>query len=311
MDWRASLVISALVFFSSPLSASCGSATCPINTQWESQGPWQGSGLRVLLHADYVDQDQLRQGSERIAFGSVHAHHDEVSTVNRNTVLDLDYRYGKRWGVTLTLPYVERDHRHIHNHHGQPLPENWDLGGLGDARLVARYLLTGRLISLMAGVKLPTGGTTRVNAHGDLAERSLQPGTGTTDAMLGATWYHADPSSVWSGFVGAQAIEPLGPHAGYRRGRALQLDSGLRYAWGDRVGLLLQANVRWNGRDRGPEAEPEDSGGRTVSVAPGVSFAVTPRWQAYLYWQRPIYRHVNGVQLSASDGVLTGIAAAF
>ena len=39
---------------------------------------------------------------------------------------------------------------------------------------------------LSFGLKLPTGEFDVRNAMGALAERSLQPGTGTTDLLLGA-----------------------------------------------------------------------------------------------------------------------------
>ena len=39
---------------------------------------------------------------------------------------------------------------------------------------------------LQFGIKLPTGKFDVANDEGEVAERSLQPGSGTTDAILGA-----------------------------------------------------------------------------------------------------------------------------
>ena len=44
---------------------------------------------------------------------------------------------------------------------------------------------------LLAGVKLPTGKTNVTNDEGAVAERTLQPGTGTTDLLIGAYFRQA------------------------------------------------------------------------------------------------------------------------
>jgi len=40
--------------------ASCGTAFCMVNTNWNVQGVWTEPGLRLDLRFEYIDQDQPR-----------------------------------------------------------------------------------------------------------------------------------------------------------------------------------------------------------------------------------------------------------
>lgn len=292
-------------------SASCGSAFCPVNTQWAVQGGWDRPGLRMDVRYEFMNQDQPRHGSDRIGVGEIPGHHDEVGTLNRNTLLSLDYGFDRHWGMSLTLPYVTRDHEHLHHHHGELLTERWNLSGLGDARVLGRYRLQKHPVSLLFGLKLPTGDTKRRNAAGDFAERSLQPGTGTTDLVLGVSYDHAKPASAWSWFTQLKGQRALDSDQGFRPGQRLSWDLGVRYLASPRLSLMLQANLLSVGRDHGENAETNLSGGEYVFLSPGISYAVGDRAQLYLFVQQPLYQHVNGVQLTADHGYTFGISARF
>jgi hypothetical protein len=103
-----------------PLSASagCGSAVCSINTNWDAQGAWTEPGVRFDLRYEFIDQDQPMSGDSEVGVGEIPHHHDEVRTINRNWIATLDYAFSQRFGVTVSLPVVDRSHEHIHNHMG-------------------------------------------------------------------------------------------------------------------------------------------------------------------------------------------------
>jgi hypothetical protein len=104
---------------------------------------------------------------------------------------------------------------------------------------------------------------------------------------------------------------PVNTHDGGRPGNRLGVDTGVRYELGDRLGLLLQLNTLLKGRDRGAQAEPEDSGGSFVFLSPGVSYAFTRALQAYGFVQLPVYQRVNGVQLVPDYAVAVGLNLRF
>jgi hypothetical protein len=304
-----------LAGLASPASASCGSAFCTVNTNWNAQLPYTESGTRVDLRFEYIDQNQPRHGNRDVAVGQIPRHHDEVETINRNTIFTIDHNFDANWGVTATVPLINRDHEHIHNHQGAKLLETWDFTQPGDVRLLGRYQMQGNhpatVYGVIAGVKLPTGDYRVRNKAGDLAERSLQPGTGTTDAVVGAFWNDTlpIPDSGWFAQVLGQV--PFYKRSGFRPGYQLQLDLGYTYHPLDELALSLQLNTFRKGRDTGPEAEFEDSGSWTVSLSPGVSYAVLANTNLYAYVQVPIYRYVNGVQLTARWAALVGLSTWF
>src|SRR5258706_11242408 len=197
---RHAIAAGALCALAVDANASCGSAFCIINTDWTSQGAWSEPGLRFDLRYEYIDQDQPRHGTDRVGVGAIPAHHDEVYTRNNNWFATVDWNVAPAWSVSMVLPYIDRDHYHIHNQQGEKLDERWHLTGVGDMRVMGRYQLSpspdpARPTStgLYFRLKLPTGKHDQANDEGEVAERSLQPGTGTTDGVLGLWWHGGAP----------------------------------------------------------------------------------------------------------------------
>ena len=291
-----------------------------VDTQWSMQGVTATAGTRLDLRYEYINQDRLQNGRTRVGVGEIPRDHDEVQTVNRNFVGTLDHDFNANWGVAVTAPVVHRTHFHIQNQDdGSQTPESWKFTELGDLRLLGRYKFAPAESAqhalgqwgLYFGAKLPTGSYKVTNADGERAERTLQPGTGTVDALFGVFVRRALPLQDVSWFAQALTQVPLNTREDYKPGRRLFLDAGLRYEAGDKVGLLLQANGLIRGRDSGAQAEPEDSGGRSLWLSPGLSYAFTKNIQAYGFVQLPVYQYVNGVQLIASRSFVLGLSTRF
>ena len=313
-------VLGCALGFAPAALATCGAAFCTINTNWDAHGAWAEPGWRLDLRYERILQDQPQAGTDRISVGQIPRHHDEVFTRNNNWLATLDYTFNADWGVSLALPYVDRSHLHIHNHRGQPLIESWDFRDAGDARIIGRYRLatfedrdTPKLgtVGFNFGLKLPTGRTDVRNGSGDLAERSLQPGTGTTDALLGAYYAQLLPMKDLSWFMQGTVQLPVNSNDGFKPGRRLSIDAGLRYDAMESLSLMLQVNALARGRDSGVNAEPDDSGGTSWFVSPGFSFAVTQDVRIYAFHQLPVYQRVNGVQLTARSASLVGVSFRF
>ena len=311
----------ALVALPATAGASCGSAFCTLSTDWSAQGAWTEPGIRADLRYEYIRQDQPMSGSRRVGVGEIPRHHDEVFTKNSNWLGTVDYTLNADWALNASVPFVDRQHFHIHNHAGGKLEERWDFSRVGDVRVLARRRLATfedhevshsvGTVGINVGLKLPTGSTTVTNGAGDRAERTLQPGSGTTDLLVGAYYSQALPLRSLSWFAQAMLQQPLDSHEDYRPGRRLTADVGVRYAATERLGLLFQLNALFRGRDSGAQAEPDDSGGRAFFASPGVSYALTNDVQAYAFLQLPIYQYVNGVQLAARHAVALGVSARF
>jgi hypothetical protein len=309
----------ALVLVPPNAAASCGAAFCMVNTNWNMQGFAPEPGLRLDLRLEYIDQDQPRAGSDKVAVGQIPRHHDEVRTINRNYLATLDYTFNADWGVAVTVTYVDRTHDHVHNHRGAQLLDHWDFRELGDVSVLGRRQWisenpnepTISFYGLNFGIKAPSGDFEVRNGAGELAERTLQPGTGTTDLLVGAFFSQVLPAQASSWFAQALVRAPLNSRDDYKPGRRVSVDLGYRYEATDRIGLMLQLNALHRARDKGAQAEPDDTGGKFVFVSPGLSYAVTKGLQAYAFFHKPLYQHVNGVQLTADWSAVAGITLKF
>jgi hypothetical protein len=304
--------------FAFDAAASCGSAFCVVNTDWSSQGSWTQPGFRFDLRYENIDQEQPRHGTDRVSVGAIPAHHDEVSTFNDNWIASLDWNLSPAWSLAMTLPYIDREHHHIHNHHGEKLQESWNLRGVGDARVVGRYRILDsadpaapRSMGVTIGLKLPTGEYDQANGEGDVAERTLQPGTGTTDAIVGAWWHGGAPLDGWTWFASMQGQWAMNTRENFKPGNQFQLDGGVRRAVGASWAWMLQANYLYKGRDSGSDAEPDDSGQQAIFVSPGVAYSIGQDVQLYAFVQLPLWQKVNGVQLTADWSALAGVSWRF
>lgn len=296
--------------------ASCGASFCAVNTDWSAQGVFAEPGGRAELRYEYLRQDQLRAGSRKVSPGEVPSEHEELYTRNQALFGSVDYNLGD-WGLSLIVPLLQREHEHLHE--DEALPESWNFRGVGDLRVAGRRqwqwasddAARSQSFGLLAGLKLPTGSTTRSNADGEAAERSLQPGSGTTDAFAGAFyqigWLEHGASAFAQGVYGAA----LNRYEGFRPGNRFAMDLGLRYELAPACSALLQLNALWRGRDSGAQAEPEDSGGRYLFLSPGLSFTLGRDLQFFALAQLPLYQYVNGVQLTSSWGATAGVALRF
>src|SRR5580765_6980851 len=161
--------------FAAPAAASCGSAACLVNTQWQIHGiPTEAGGTLFQLQYDYIRQDTLMAGSHRTSVAPEDADALEQKTITQTLTASLDYTFDRDWGATLMLPLVARKHDHLADPYEDPTPESWNYTRLGDARAVGRYRFLATP-SVNAGVQfglvLPTGVTDVANSEGVVAER--------------------------------------------------------------------------------------------------------------------------------------------
>jgi Putative MetA-pathway of phenol degradation len=300
------------LFAMSKVFASCGSAFCSINTQWDVQGVTPNTGTQIGLRYENIDQDQLREGRDKVSIDAqADEEHAEVETLNHNWFLSVDHAINETWGISIAIPYVDRFHEHIEDPQGAADDETWDFNDLGDIKVMGKYQSASNKTGLQFGLKLPTGDYDVSNADGEVAERSLQPGSGTTDAILGVFYRSHSLKSSLSWFTQAQLQQALNERAGYKPGSQFSLNGGYNYAANHKVSLMVQLNGLVKGKDSGNEAEPADSGGEFIFLTPGISVAITSSVQVYAFFQQPLYQYVNGIQLTSDNSYTVGINGQF
>lgn len=298
-------------------SASCGSAFCVLNTNWDIQGVQTESGRTKLdLRYEFIKQDQLRSGTRNISPAEDTGDATELKSINRNLVATVDYAFDPQWGISALLPLVSRSHSHIADPTGAATLETWNFARLSDMKILGRYQFeqaahTSDSYGVQFGLKLPSGDFRVANADGTVAERALQPGTGSTDLLFGG-YYSYHPAYQGMGwFAQAQYQRAVATRDGFRPGGQFSLSGGMAYHFSDNAALLFQVNGLVKRKDDGINAEPSLSGGRYVFASPGLSYAIRKDTQLYGFLQLPLYRNVNGIQLTADEAVIVGISTQF
>ncbi len=304
------LAISLLGMVTSVAHASCGAAYCTLNTDWNTQGGARGDyPWLVDLHYEYINQNKLWSGTHSISASDVHEDPLEKYTYNRNLVLTADYTWGKD-GVSVIAPYFERQHQHITDPTGAAIPEEWSFSALGDMKVLGRHQLN-QGYGIIYGVKLPTGDYQLTNGNGILAERALQPGSGSTDLIAGGFWQKSTGLTNTRWFAQAMYQWAIETSSDYRPGNQFMLSFGLRKPFAERWTFMQQLNYTHRDHDSGAESEPDLSGFSTLAASPGLAWRANNIIQLYAFAQVPLVRHVTGVQLTADRVYVGGLSVRF
>jgi len=297
------LVASVFALIGAANSSACSVCGCSLSSDWAAQGYATMPGLEAGLRFEYFDQTDLRSGTGRVDRSTLTFPNDneiQQRTLNRNTWLDLNYVVNSSWAVTAAIPYHDRFHTTIVD--GDTDISTSRASGLGDVRLLARYQKSGPTQSygFQFGLKLPTGRFDQNFAEGpqagELLDRGLQLGTGTTNLILGASWF-SRPAVNLGTFVQATLEQPLAERAGFLPSSSLNLSGGVRWLNTSRFTPQLQLNIKTETREHGAEADTSNSGGTLAYLSPGVTAELASRTTAYVFVQLPVCQRVNGLQL--------------
>jgi hypothetical protein len=289
---------------------ACSSCGCSLSSDWGSQGVATDEGLRLDLRFDSLNQNQMRSGTAK----AISTGEQELYTRNRYLTAALDYNWNERWGINVQLPYIQRSHATL----GDPATPAFSASktdSVGDVKVIARYAGFGDgTWGVQFGLKLPTGSHTQRFNAGDAAgtplDRGLQPGTGTTDVIAGV-YRFGIWSENWDYFVQALAQLPTAAKDDFKPGNALNVNVGFRYMGFESFTPQLQINARISGKDAGAQASPNDSGGKTIYLSPGVTVPVNDRVKVYGFVQLPVYQNLNGFQLAPRYTVSVGTRIEF
>jgi len=219
------LALSCIALGALPFTArACATCGCTLSTD-AATGYSAQAGWRITLESVYLDQDELRHGDQAASPNQVldqpvdptaDAAEIERDTRNRYQNLTVSYRPNADWGISLLLPFVQRDHT-TYGEQEAPFTDAAiapdqisysDVSGLGDAKLVASYqgFLPTHNLGVQVGVKLPTGNYGGQNEEtgaraghpvlfdrgpmaGEALDASLQAGTGSSDLIVGGYYY--------------------------------------------------------------------------------------------------------------------------
>lgn len=225
------------------------------------------------------------------------------------------HMFNRSWGIMAMVPYWNRTFTTDLNgtpgqtdaHGGvNPNIQTAQVGALSDIRVMGMY--TGfspdQSSGITFGLKLPTGSYTT----NPLLDRDTEPGTGTTDLLLGGfkIGYLGSHTGWFLQGVYRHALNSSADISGnpaYQPGDSLTATAGVTYNAhinGISVVPMLQINGQWRGHDHGGgdfQYSNANSGYTNLYLAPGMLLNLNPHWQLNVSYYTPIYRNNNGYQL--------------
>ena len=310
----AAIVACCAPFLVASPALACASCGCTLTADWLSQGLAAQPGTTFSLRYDYVPQTELQSGTHRVDLSQITFPTDreiERHTFNHSVTATLDHQFANDWGLDVQLPFVARPHSTIAEDTTEP--SHSDTTGIGDLRVVGRWqgLSTpGNVTGLEAGLVLPTGQFHQTfdagPEAGEEVDRGLQPGTGTTQLVLGA--YHLGAVATELGyFAQVTGQTPLTSRDGYKPGSFVQASVALNYTHWRNVTPQLQLSYRATGRDSGPNSDRPNSGGEQVNLSPGLSANISSKLVGFGFVELPLYNRVNGYQLVPKAKLSAGV----
>jgi len=341
------LALTSSVALSPSIAVACATCGCSLSTD-AAMGYSAMPGWRINLDYDFIDQNQLRSGTGSISVPQVAGINDaggnqevEHKTINRYVNLGISYSPRANWNFSAILPFLNRDHTTYGNATSDQLRPDHLSGatsrGLGDIKFIGSYqgFLATHNLGLQLGVKLPTGNYGGQNvatgatvgrdpvffssgpngASGQALDTSLNPGTGSTDLIVGAYYYQAVSQNV-DAFINSQfqsaVMEKLNqPGGNYRPGNNATASVGLRYEDNPKVIPQLQVNIYRKSHDQGALADTTDTAGTVAYLSPGVSVSVWMNFQVYAFLQKAVYSNLAGYQLFPRWTGDVGVSYAF
>jgi hypothetical protein len=334
-------------------------AASPLNT--ESGMTLPARTWSVGLRSEYLDLDEFSDG-RLLAIRRADPEAD-VHSVESVLSLSLGVFYGVTDDVTVgvRVPYVRRTGlrepfagpggagtggegeavhaAHSTDEHSVALPGGpavlglGDADGLGDVTLFGQYRVLehpdGHHLSLLAGLKTPTGRTS-VRSRQDLRlETELQPGSGSWDGLLGVAYTRLLGRVSLDGSVlytiageGAQETDlgdtfAFDAAVTYRvRGESPPAAAGhdhhdhghgSRLAWD----LILELNGEWRDREDVGDRRMPNSGGTVLYLSPGLRCTVAGRVGIGLSVGVPVATDLHGDQVDPSYRLVSSIGIGF
>src|ERR1700680_933403 len=307
--------------------AAWACATCGCTLSADAAAGYSAiPGLRFNFEYDYINQDRLRAGTGAATPAQVvnspsnpalGGGEIEKQTINRYLTIGISYSPNSEWNVSVLVPYVMRTHTTFGQQQAPYTASQTasnqisgaSLSNPGDFKIIASYqgLLPTHNLGVQLGVKLPTGhyGTavnfnTGPNAGAPL-DASLQPGTGSTDLIVGA-YYYRPVSQNFDTFVNGQFQSAVRhkqdqPGNDFRPGNSATMSVGLRYEAHPQWVPQLQANLLRKRAAQGAVADTTDTAGTVAYLSPGLTLHVIGKLHLYAFAQIPVYARLDGYQL--------------
>ena len=299
------LILSLACFLSFTAAGQCCSAGNPAGGDGSNDG-LDEKALRVYFSYKYsLSEDYYHLGSKY-----------EVPFVQKS-----DFNYGN---ISLTYGLLPRLTVHVEQGYfwskAQELTinnqnEKIKSKGFGDLGLNLRYIAvkTVKPISQLvftAGFKAPVGAFNE-EIDGVTVPISLQPSSGAFKYNASAFYFRkrSDRKIGWNTFALFELSQTINKgYLVYRYGNYFQYALAGTYAFNKKFSVIANAKFEWRGKDtREDDIKIESTGSRVVYFNPQLMYSFTKDWAIILMSDLPVYKYLNGYQLTNKFSVQVGL----
>jgi hypothetical protein len=268
-----------------------------------------------------VGSSGVRADLRYLTLGTIYQDGRKTENTERELETHLTQQYSvyfslsPRFSAGAFVPIAKRHSEQL-NEAGEMVTGN--VFGLADISILLRYkalvdhgMETTSIISLSAGLKLPTGKTNGKDTEGNLLDAHVQLGTGSTDLLVGL-----------SGFLAFQRIALIGDLLGsintqgangHEFGNILNYDASIRYRLypSDFDETQLFATFGLYGELRGRELQDgvpiASSGGNVLFLSPGLQLFPIHSITIEASYHIPVIHALNGTQLGEDYRLMAGV----
>ncbi|MCZ6799867.1 MAG: transporter [Nitrospirae bacterium] len=320
--------------------ASCGAVNCFIVIPSQASIPQKGTVTTNItyqnINSDLIDGTNgivsaVEVEDRRINLGE----HRENSTLTQITTVDLNVGITDNFAVQLTLPIVDRSHRHdVEIGKAGEESKTFNQTGLGDIRLTGKYNILSSLVNMVVvgiGVELPTGKYKQKSDQGpSIQEPSLQIGRGAVGVMGSIFQTYEIIPQVLNQFAKVSYRHTFKNSFDYQFGDEYLLSAGLNWQVLKYFVLTGQLNYRYlvhdNFRsdlnDHATDTVLDttirnrmvpNTGSTSLMFTPGITvqnIPGIPNTSAYINVQVPVVRDFNN-NLAQNTSFLVGITHFF
>ena len=246
---------------------------------------------------------------------------DKTRTRLSNSVLlRLNYSLNKRIAFTSLLTYSNQ----IEKVEFQNFSSKSQAVGLGDIVFFVQYnFINSNKTSLSSavGIKAPTGRIDRANDDtGLLLPPDLQPGTGALDYLFSSQYARKNLFDKNLNFQAgltyrlATPAERFNSQQIYKFGNEFQFFAGMSNSFYIKKSILtpqLTLRYRHTGFDETNEVKTANTGGHWTYLSLSSLFSPNSKISFFIQGSFPLYRNLDGVQLTTSYRITTSVSYAF
>lgn len=231
-----------------------------------------------------------------------------ISRTISSFLVQADYGLTDNLSLAITLPFLIQEEKIDQGNSSQKYTNN----GIGDIALWLSYKKSFSLLKLNGSIsiKAPTGSTNKTAANDIPLPISLQTGSGSWDMvlLLQSSWYLGSERKFSIENQLSSRLNTAGKnfdaHPNYKFGSQIQTFGGLAYHF--LLGTLLTdfytgASYQFRNNDTFDGGfENTNTGGHWVNLNLGANMYITPDLFFAVSGGFPIYRSINGLQLSTT-----------